>query len=103
MARFQGLVEKDHCLAIQTILDPVGTLSKFGLIEDTDNDLHMQLTKGTLADIVHLREAVAARGLASITTPPPPAREEALRIVITVSVTFTWDGVRVTVTVTVVF
>ena len=98
VAWFQELANQDRYLATQTLLDPLGTLSKFGLIDPSDNDLHMQVTKGSLADLIYLRESVATRGLDNVLS--TPETERAARIVVSISVSFTWDGVRVTITVT---
>ena len=100
VARFQEFANKDRYLAAQTILDPLGTLARHGLVEDADRELHSEVTKGSLADIAYFKEAVAARGLDNVLTTPTEGVEARARIVVTISVTFTWDGVRVTVTVT---
>jgi hypothetical protein len=63
---FQERINKDPYLAIQTALDPLGMLAKFGLVELDDNDVSVIVEKGTLLDLLHLREAVAARGLRTL-------------------------------------
>lgn len=98
--RFQDLVGRDRLLAAQTILDPVGTLAKFGLLDPGDNDLSVQLTEGTLLDLIHLRETVAARGLVgALEDPAGPEGASARRAQGQVSVTLCWNRVCVTVTV----
>ena len=103
VARFQELANKDRYLAAQIILDPLGTLSRFGLVEEADHEIHTEVTKGSLTDIAYFKEAVAARGLENVLSVSPAGIEPALRVVVTISITVTWDNVRVTVTITVVF
>jgi len=105
-ASFQDRVNNDPILAAQTLLDPVGTLSKFGLIQPTDDDLSMQLTKGSLTDLIHVREAIETRGiLNAVRAPAPAATAEAVSIgvEVTVCATFEFNFVSVTACVTVRF
>lgn len=96
---FQELTTKDPLLAAQTIIDPIGTLSKFGLIDEGDNDLYVQVTKGTLRDVVYLREAVTARGglMAVRQQGTATAAAAAISVRITVCVTVSWNYVSITV------
>ncbi len=106
VASFQDRVNADPILAAQTVLDPVGMLAKFGLVQPGDNDLSMQFTKGSLTDLIHVREAVEARGLFNaVHTPAHDTEAEALRIgvEVRVCVTLRWNGVVLTVCVTVRF
>jgi hypothetical protein len=105
-ASFQERVNIDPILAAQTILDPVGTLAKFGLVQPEDNDLSMQLTRGSLTDLVHVREAVEARGLVNaVRAPAHAAAAEAMRagVEVTVCATLAWNSISVTACVTVRF
>jgi hypothetical protein len=62
---FQELLEQDPILCAQTFLDPLGTLSKLGMIELDDREISVEVTEGSLLDIVYLRELVTAKGFAA--------------------------------------
>jgi hypothetical protein len=99
---FQDRVDQDQVLAAQFVLDPIGTLTKFGLIDPTDNDVSIQVTKGSLLDIVQVREAVAARGLAAVLQAPAKrqtAQAAAISVSgrITICITVCWGRWCVTV------
>jgi hypothetical protein len=103
VARFQELVKKDRYLAAQTILDPLGTLSRFGLIEDADRELNVEVTKGSLADIAYLKEAVASRGLENVLATEPPKEEVALLEAVGIGIVIRWDHVIIIVVIIVVY
>lgn len=64
--RFQAWIKEDPSLLVQTLIDPLGTLSRHGMIEPGDREVSLQITQGSLIDVVRLREAVAAHGLANV-------------------------------------
>ena len=65
---FQKRMDRDPLLATKAIIDPLGTLLLFGLIDSKDKDLSMEVTRGSLQDIAYLREVVTAgHGLANTT------------------------------------
>ena len=63
---FQEKIDKNPYLAIQTALDPIGMLSKFGLIDPSDSDIYIRVIEGSLSDVVHLKEVVAVEGIAEV-------------------------------------
>ena len=103
VAKFQDHVNKDRYLAAQTILDPLGTLSRFGLVEEADHEIHTEVTQGSLTDIAYFKEAVAARGLENVLSTSSAGVEPALLRVVTITITIIWDGARVTVTIIIVY
>ncbi len=64
--RFQEWIKEDPSLLAQTFIDPLGTLARHGMIEPGDREVSLQITQGSLIDVVRLREAVAAHGLANV-------------------------------------
>lgn len=93
---FQELVNRDRFLAVQMILDPPDTLAKFELQELGDNALLMQVTQGSLLDLVHLWEIMAARDLANAVAAPRSVSTGAvgeLCVVVTTSATSYWNHV----------
>ncbi|HXJ91938.1 MAG TPA: hypothetical protein VMT20_03555 [Terriglobia bacterium] len=98
VARFQELVNQDRFLAAQAVLDPLGTLSRFGLVDESDHDLHTELSKGSLADLAYFKHSVETRGLENVLGSKGEEIARALRLVIVI--TITWDHVRVVITIT---
>ena len=72
--RFQEWIKEDPALLAQTFIDPLGTLSRHGMIEPGDREVSLQITQGSLVDIVRLREAAAVHGLANVLRPVGPHR-----------------------------
>src|SRR5688572_12758018 len=64
--RFRAWIKEDPSLLAQTFIDPLGTLSRHGMIEPGDREVSLQITRGSLLDVIRLREAVAAHGLTNV-------------------------------------
>jgi hypothetical protein len=64
--QFQAWIKEDPSLFAQTLIDPLGTLSRHGMIEPGDREVSLQITQGSLLDVVRLREAVAGLGLSNV-------------------------------------
>ena len=62
-AAFEKRVRHNPALGIQLILDPLETLSTFGLIRTETKDLTMSIIEGSFADVLQLRKAVEHYGL----------------------------------------
>jgi hypothetical protein len=63
---FQKWIKDDPALLAQTFIDPLGTLSRHGMIEPGDREVSLQITQGSLVDVIRLREAAATHGLARL-------------------------------------
>lgn len=101
---FEAIIDRDPGLGLRTILDPLGTFSRFGMIDHTDTSLDIRVTEGSMLDVVHLREAVESRGLDAILAQPAPeeersARRAAIAVVIDVQVCVTICRANVCVTI----
>jgi hypothetical protein len=62
----QERITRDPALGLQLVLDPLETLSRFGLIDTEVRDFEMRITEGSFLDLVHLRRAVDSRGIDNI-------------------------------------
>ena len=87
----QERINKDPYLAMQTAMDPIGILSKFGLIDPTDDDVYVKVVRGSLLDLVHLREETAARGLANVVE----AAEQKPHVGIDIDIDIEWDDCKI--------
>lgn len=97
-------IGRDPALGVQVILDPVDTLSRFGLIDSDTRDLEVRLTQGSLLDLVHLRRAIETRGIGNVLAPNQQLQVRGntvqgigVVIDIQVCVTVCWRSVCVTV------
>jgi hypothetical protein len=97
-------IGRDPALALQLVVDPLDTLSRFGLMDSDTKDLEVRCTQGSFLDVIQLRKAIESRGIANILAqkqdvPTTALARTNINVVITIRfcVTICWRGVCVTI------
>jgi hypothetical protein len=93
-------IGRDPALALQLVVDPLDTLSKFGLIDSDTKDLEVRCTQGSFLDVVQLRKAIESRGIGNILAPKQDVQATAsartnINVVISIQfcITICWRSV----------